>query len=307
MIDAAAVRRLTPMPALIEALRAAFRGDGIAPPRHAHEVSPSASLLLMPAWTPGGSIGVKITTVHRDDSPSVKATYLLLEEATGRPRAILDGSMLTPRRTAAASALAASYLARPDARTLLMVGTGTLAPHLIEAHASVRPIDRVLVWGRDPAKAAAIAMQAGAGGLRAEPVADLAAAIGQADIVSVATLATTPLVLGDQVAPGTHIDLVGAFRPEMCEADPATFARARVFVDTREGALDEAGDLLQAIAAGAFTADAIEADLRNLARGAHPGRGADAGAITLFKSVGASLEDLAAAELVFGAWQAAAS
>jgi ornithine cyclodeaminase len=302
-IDAATIRRLTPMPALVTALRGMFQSDGAAPKRHGHDVSPEVTLLLMPAWQPSGRIGVKVTTVHMNGAPAVKGTYLLIDRC-GRVAAILDGAMLTSRRTAAASALAASFLARHDADTLLMVGTGALAPHLIEAHASVRPIRRVMIWGRDAEKAAVIAAEARATGLEAFVVSDLNAAVAVADIVSVATLSSKALVLGTTLAPGVHLDLVGAFRPEMCEADPAAFARARLFVDTREGALEEAGDLLQAIAAGAIGAEDIEADLAALCRGDHAGRGDDAAAITLFKSVGSSLEDLAGAELVVDAWQA---
>lgn len=304
LIDAATVRRLTPMPALIDALADMFRGDSFAPARHAHPLSPDASMLIMPAWQAGGSIGVKIATVHRHDSPSVKATYILLEEATGRPRAILDGTTLTARRTAAASALAARYLAPDDACHLLVIGTGALVPHLVEAHACVRPIDRVTIWGRDQGKAAALAASLGDRGVEARAAHDLAAAVGEADVISAATLSNTALVRGADVGAGTHIDLIGAFRSDMCEADPATFAKARVFVDTREGVLEEAGDLLQAISAGALSEEAIEADLADLARGRHPGRGDHRSAVTLFKSVGTALEDLAAADMVFRGWQA---
>jgi ornithine cyclodeaminase/alanine dehydrogenase-like protein (mu-crystallin family) len=302
-IDEATVRRLTPMPQLIAALRAIFSGNAIAPPRHVHEISDDTSLLLMPAWRPEGRIGVKIATVNRETSPAVKASYLLIDGDSGIPEAMLDGAMLTSRRTAAASALAADYLAQPDARTLLIVGTGKLAPHLIEAHAAVRPIQRVIVWGRSSKKAAEIALLAHDMGFSAEVAFALSSSVlAQADIISVATLSTTALVYGATLSPGTHVDLVGAFRPDMCEADPTTFARARVFVDTHEGVLEEAGDLLQAIAVGALSADCIEGDLASLCGGRHDGRNGDSAAITLFKSVGSSLEDLACAELVVDAW-----
>lgn len=259
-------------------------------------------LLLMPAWRPAGRVGIKLTTVNVHAAPSVRANYLLLDGPTGTALSLLEGAMLTSRRTAAASALAADYLAPRDAMTLLVVGTGALALHLIEAHASVRAIRRVLVWGRDLDKARSVAEAAAGAGFTAVMTPDLATAQAEADIVSVATLSQNALISGALLRDGQHIDLVGAFKPDMCEADPATFARARIFVDTEPGVMSEAGDLLQAIAAGTISPSAIEGDLASLCRGDHRGRDGDAGAITLFKSVGASLEDLAAAELVTDAW-----
>lgn len=285
------------MPALIEALRHAFGSTIVSPKRQSYGLPNSATLLLMPAWRTNGDAGIKVVTVHPDASPSVRATYLLISGQDGSVRAIFDGAMLTSRRTAAASALAASFLARPDARTLLMLGTGEMAPHLIEGHCSVRPIERVLIWSRTPHKAQRLADEICATGVETAAVTDHFSALPVADIISVATLSTAPLVLGHLVKQGAHIDLVGAFRPDMCEADPQCFARARVFVDTREGALQEAGDLLQAIRAGALQPGDIEGDLADLCARLHPGRGEDSKAITLFKSVGASIEDLAAAEL----------
>jgi ornithine cyclodeaminase len=166
----------------------------------------------------------------------------------------------------------------------------------------VRPIRRVLVWGRNHDKARAVAQSAKSPQVDAQAVTDLRSALAQADIISCATLATEPLIMGSLLKPGTHVDLVGAFRPNMCEADPTCFARSRVFVDIREGALEEAGDLMQAIEADAMKAQDIEAELEELCCGQHPGRGAHPDDITVFKSVGSAIEDLAAAELVFRSW-----
>ena len=295
--DAEAVRRGTPMPDLVAALRAGFAGDAVAPARHAHVLGGEASLLLMPAWVPGGDLGLKVTVVDRAASPAVRASYLLMDQATAVPVAVLDGTVLTARRTAAASALAADYLARPDAETLLVLGSGALAPVMVEAHAAVRPIKRILVWARDPAKGAALADTLVVQGLDARSVAEIEPALRLADIVSAATLARTPLIRGAALKPGAHVDLVGAFQPDMGEADGETFARCRVFVDTFGGALTEAGDLLKAIAAGHLTTSDIQGDLKTLCRGDVPGR-RDADELTLFKSVGTALEDLAAARLV---------
>lgn len=298
--DADAVARATPMPALIAALRRAFAsGEYHAPTRLAADMD-GASLLVMPAWKGEERIGTKIVTVDPRARPSIRSSYVLSDRMSGRPVAMIDGATLTRRRTAAASVLAASRLARPGSATLFVIGTGALNAPIVEAYASAFALERVLIWGRDAAKAEAAARAARERGCPAAAVATVEAGLAEADIVSAATLATEPLIEGTALRPGMHVDLVGAFRPDMCEADAGSFARARVFVDTRAGALEEAGDLLQAIAAGAMDADAIEADLAALCSGEHPGRGDDREAITLFKSVGTAIEDLAAAEMVAG-------
>jgi len=289
----------------IEALRQMFR-SGCALPMRQHLSVPvpggrDASLLLMPAWQAGRHIGVKLVTSFPDNGeqslPSVQGTYLLLDGKTGRPLVLMDAPALTARRTAAASALAAKYLARPDAERLLMVGTGALASHLIEAHASVRPIKHVLVWGRSLEKAKKLAQRLSRRRLALTATDDLANAVRGADIISCATMARDPLILGHWLKLGTHIDLVGGFTPEMREADDEAVKRARVFVDTREGALKEAGDIVQPIRSGALREDDVAGDLFDLTRGSRAGR-RYYDQITLFKSVGTALEDLAAAQLV---------
>ena len=208
---------------------------------------------------------------------------------------MLDGTALTLRRTAAASALAASYLARADSAVHLMVGTGALAPHLIAAHRAVRPIRETRIWGRDPDKAAALAASLAASGTAAIAVLDLAEAAATADIITCATLSPEPLVRGAWLKPGAHLDLVGSYRPDMRECDDDAVRRARIFVDT-DAALHEAGDIVQPLRSGVLTRERIAGDLSGLVRGSCDGRrGADE--ITLFKSVGTALEDLAAAEL----------
>jgi ornithine cyclodeaminase len=211
---------------------------------------------------------------------------------------MIDGGALTLWRTAAASALAASYLARDDASRLVMVGAGALAPHLIDAHASVRPIETVAIWNRNPSRAEALAARLAGRGYAVAAVTDLAAAVRSADIVSCATLSGEPLVKGDWLKPGVHLDLVGAFTPAMRESDDAAVRRARVYVDTRAGALKEAGDIVLPIKSGVIAEADICGDLFDLCRGAVEGR-RSAEEITLFKSVGTALEDLAAASLAF--------
>jgi alanine dehydrogenase len=306
ILDDNDTRNALPFPGLIEALRAMFKSGCEAPPRHHHDVAvpgePNGTLLLMPAWLPGRYMGLKQVSVFPGNAtrglPSIFGSYLLSSAVTGELLAIIDGGELTARRTAAASALAGSYLARRDASVMLMTGTGRLSANLIEAHKAVRPLEKVFIWGRDQAKAAQIARYAETLGLEAIATGDLEGAARQADIISCATLSTEPLIRGDWLKPGAHLDLVGAFKPSMRETDDQCVIRSTRFVDTRAGALTEGGDLVQPISAGLITADSIAADLAELTRGSHPGRTSDT-EITLFKSVGASLEDLAGAIFAF--------
>ncbi len=291
-------------PSLVEALRQMFRAGAQMPACHHHAIPvpgrADASLLVMSAWQAGREIGVKLLTIFPDNAarqePSMTGAYLLFDGNTGKTLALMDGPALTLRRTAAASALAASYLARPDCERLLMVGTGALAAHLIEAHASVRPIVNVLVWGRNPQKAERLAQRLNRRSLRVAATADLANAVRGAHIVSCATLSQAPLIAGHWLPLGVHLDLVGGFRPEMREADDDCIRRARIFVDTRAGALADAGDIVQPLASGVLREDDIAGDLFDLARGSRAGRRYH-DQITLFNSVGTALEDLAAARL----------
>jgi ornithine cyclodeaminase len=304
IIDAAAVDTALDDRSLVDALREMFRRGCEMPVRHHHTLAtaggPDATLLLMPAWTVGGYLGVKIATVFPGNAdrglPAVMGAYLLASAETGEPVALIDGPMLTLRRTAAASALASGYLSRDTAACLFMVGTGKLAPHLIRAHASTRPIRRVLIWGRNPDKAARLAASLGGDGLEVSATEDLEAAARIADVISCATLSKHPLIRGDWLRPGAHLDLVGGFTPQMREADDTAIRRATVFVDTHGGALAEAGDIVQPIASGVLRQADVAGDLFELSRGERPGRRAD-DEITLFKSVGTALEDLAAAML----------
>ena len=286
---------------LADALARAFAQGAEVPLRHGHALGGDDRLLLMPAWSPA-ALGIKLVTVMPENAArgarTVHALYVLCDRTTGEPRAVLDGEALTLRRTAAASALAARYLARADADTLLLVGTGELAPYMARAHCAVRPaLRRVLVWGRDAGRARATVAALLTDGVPAEPVSSLSAAAGRAAIVCCATTAREPVVLGAWLAPGTHLDLVGAFTPAMREVDDAAVRAARVVVDTYRGALAEAGDLAQPLQAGVIAREHVVAELAELVRGERAGR-QSAAEITLFKSVGTALEDLAAAQLV---------
>ena len=332
VVSAEQIAATLTFPDLIQALDDAFRAEIETPPRHHHAVgraSEPGTLLLMPAWErgrtaspgdaacPGGDaansgadaadsggnatfMGVKVVSVFpgnaRKAKPTVLGAYLLLDGATGEPLAVLDGRALTLWRTAAASALAARRLARRDARVMLMVGAGALAPYLVRAHASVRPIAELRIWNRTPEKAARLAASLDFQGVSAA-VTNLAAAAAEADVIACATLAREPVIRGAWLKPGAHLDLVGGFTPEMREADDDAVRRARLFCDTRAGALHESGDLAQPLARGLISEDEV-ADLFDLARGRSPGRVRE-DEITLFKSVGTAIEDLAAAALVW--------
>lgn len=310
------IDRALTFPGLVETLRTAFREGAVQPVRHHHTVERASgtdsTLLLMPAWTDfraagsgtDGHIGVKIVTVSPDNNdiakPAVVGLYLLLNGVTGEPQALMDGPRLTQWRTACASALAASYLARPDATKLLVIGAGAQCRFLARAHAAVRPIKEIRVWNRTPANAETLAASLRSEGFDASAVSDLDAELGWADIVTAGTISTTPLVKGAKLKRGSHVDLVGGFTPGMREADDEAIARARVYVDTRAGATKEAGDIVQPIAAGVMKGEDIVADLHELARDQKPGR-QSVDEITLFKSVGAALEDLAAGIAVYKA------
>ncbi len=304
--NAEEVHAALPWNALADHLAQTFAQGADVPVRHAHALGGSDTLLLMPAWS-SSALGVKLVTVMPDnaarDTATVQATYLLLDRSTGQARALLDGEALTLRRTAAASALAARYLAKANARCLLIVGTGHLARWMARAHWALRPdLERVLVWGRNPKARLDMASVLASEGLPAVASDDLEAAVRGADIVSCATTSTVPLVLGRWLQPGTHVDLVGGFKPDMREVDDDAIVMARVFVDTYAGALSEAGDLVQPLQRERITRAHIQGELAELARAGGPARRADA-EITLFKSVGTALEDLAAAQMVHDAGQ----
>lgn len=305
-LDAEKTAAALPWVELIDALDDGFRQGCTAPLRHLHQFDipqeNSGSLILMPAWISGKYLGVKQVLVIPGNQfrnrPAVTSSYQLYSAVDGELLALIDGEQLTNRRTAAASALAARYLAREDAQHLLMVGCGSLARHLIQAHVAVRPIKQITVWGRHRQRAETMAQEIAQTGAEIEVVESLAACAGEADVISCATLAESPLLKGEWLKPGCHVDLVGAFRPSMRESDDELMRRAKIFVDTREGALEEAGDIIQPLQAGIIDMQDIVADLYELTRGTQAGR-QSADEITVFKSVGTALEDLTAAILAY--------
>ena len=301
------VAAATPWPELIASIEEVFMAEGsVGPDRTVHQVEvadgPDASLLLKPGWIIGDVIAVKAVTFFPDNGAqgiaTVNAGVLLFSASNGAFLGACDGNVLTARRTAAASAVAAKRLARADASRLLVVGTGALGPMTAQAHATVRPYDHIDVWGRTHAKAETVATSLQAAGLPATAVEDLDASVAVADVISCVTGSTSPLIKGALLKDGVHVDLIGAFTPNMRETDDDTVRRARVWVDTKTDAI-LAGDLSQPFASGVLSIDELEGDLTELIAGTCPSRDDDT-EITLFKSAGTALEDVAAAKLVFG-------
>lgn len=278
--DTAQTRAALPFERLVPALEHAFAAGAVVPPRHVHTLN-GGTVLIMPAWQ-GRFLGIKTINIFPGNAarglPGLFATYMLYDATTGEPLAQIDGNEITARRTAAASALAASKLVRTGAGRLLVLGRGRIGSLLPEAYGAVLPIDSVTVWHRG----AGIALES---------------AVRGADIVSCATLSEAPLVHGEWLQPGSHLDLIGSFTPQMREADDACFAGAAIYLDTEE-ALAKSGDLLGPMSRGVFTPADVRGTLATLCRGQAPAR-RDAAERTVFKSVGSALEDLAAAMLVF--------
>ena len=277
----------------VERLRQAWRGRELQPAPIEIDVPTlegiGARLSLLPAWQLGRFIGLRITSAFpenpRHDAPVEMSSYLLLDGRSGQPVALIDGALLVRKRAAATSALAAGYLARQDSERLLMIGAGGMAAHLIEAHARVRPICNVLIWSRDPKQAMRLAKRLDRRDFRVAATEDLEEAVRGAHVVCSATRAEEPLIEGAWLQEGQHLDLLGATRAEQRECDDEALRRARVCVDSG------------ALARGVLTREDIAADLFELTRGERAGR-RYYDQITLFKSVGLGLADLAAAQLV---------
>ena len=304
-LNAEKTKSLLPFDALIDALREGFISGCEVPLRHHHSIDipgePDATLLLMPAWNGAEFGGVKLVNVNPGNADNgmaaLSASYLLFDAKTGHHLAMLDGGEITARRTVAASALAASYLARPDAETLLVVGGGRVGSNLPYAYRAVRPVKNVFVVDRDIEKSKALVNQLNQDGFNATATSDLEHAVPKADIISCATLSNTPLIKGEWLTPGQHLDLIGGFTPLMREADDEAIKRSSVFIDT-DGVFSESGDIIDPIKSGVLKREAVKADLYGLCRNVHCGR-QSSDEITLFKAVGTALEDLSAATLAY--------
>jgi ornithine cyclodeaminase len=293
---------------MLQALEAAFMKRAEAPAAFIQPertvISGAGTYLVMPCADSEGYFGVKQVAVMPHNPlrqlPSVQAWYTLFDQS-GTPVLSCSATLLTKLRTAAVSAVAANHLVHQQAKTLLVIGSGSLAPFMAEAHQQVRPYTRILVWGRNPERVQRTALDIaerlspGHPHLQVAVAPDLDTALSQADVITAATTARTPIIRGVQLRPGQHLDLVGAFTPEMAEADAEAIKQADVFVDDREAALLEAGDLLQAQAQG-WSWELLEGDLAEVVT-AKAGR-VSPNRLTLFKSVGLALEDLVVAKLL---------
>lgn len=305
--DKLEIEKALAYPELVDKLKSSFQRDYKVPSRlhysyDSGEGDEHSTLLLMPAWKNEHFVGLKILTISPYNAEKHLATiqgiYVLMNAQDGQILAQFDAKSLTNIRTAAASALASTFLSKKQSKSMLMVGTGALAPELIKAHCAVRPIEKVWIWGRSMQKAQKIAEELPSDRVEVIPVETIERYIAGADIISTATSSPTPLVFGRQLMPGQHLDLVGAFKPTWREADEEAITNSSVFVDTREGTLKESGELQIPMEKGRFSPDDIKADLFDLCATKHSGRIND-DEKTVFISVGYALEDLAAAELVW--------
>jgi len=301
VIGAEELRARLPMAAAIDALEEAFRTrDPGSGPLRTHVDTATGSLLMMPATGEDG-VGVKLVTLTPDNPgnamPFIHAVYVLFQADTQAPAAILDGGSLTALRTAAVSGLATRHLANEDASRLVLFGAGVQATAHLEAMRAVRPVRQVVVVSRSRGRAEALAERARAGGLEASL--GEAGAVAETDLVCTCTTASTPLFEGSLLRVGAHVNAVGSYQPQTRELDTETVRRARVVVETREVAMEEAGDLLISIAEGAIGPEHLAADLRAVVRGESVRRSRDD--VTVFKSVGMAFEDLVVARAVVDA------
>jgi len=305
------VESLLPMAECIEvveeALRVLSRGDAVQPLRSAVWMPDRHGLVVvMPGMLglqEGGVAGAKVLTVIPDNfmrgEDSHQGLVLLFDQQNGKPLALLDAAAVTAIRTAAASAVATRALARQDAGDLAILGTGVQARSHLEAMRAVRTLRQVRVWSRNFANARRLAEEEGARlGLAIEPVSTAWQAVEGADLICTVTAATEPVLLGEWIAPGTHINAVGACTPNARELDGAAIARSSLFTDRKESLLAEAGDFLLARADGAIDDAHIQGELGDVLQGKIQGRRSN-DEVTLFKSLGIAVEDLAAGRHIY--------
>ncbi len=295
-------RQLDPL-RVIAALETAFRDrfDGITLPPRIHVETTQGLFLIMTCYERNGcALGMKFVTVQnaplRPDE-RIQATYILFDPATARPKLIIPANYLTDLRTAAASALATKFLAREDVRVLGIFGTGRQARAHLKLLPLVRRFQRVLVCGKDAGQSRLFAQAAATDTTLSIEPADAQTCASESDVICACTTSATPLFEGTLLRPGTHLNLVGAFQPQNREVDSAAIQRACIVVDTYDGVLSEAGDLLIPLREGRISRPHVLADLHELVAGKKPVR-RDAASITVFKSVGCALEDLVTAELL---------
>jgi ornithine cyclodeaminase len=303
------VKQLLPIEGCVEVMRSALRrlagGDGCQPLRSTVMVPGLPGFLgLMPGYLGGAqpALGMKFLGIFPGNPKSGKDAHqgvvILLDPGTGEPRAVLDASAITAVRTAAVSAVATAALARPDARTLTVIGTGVQGAMHARAIALVRELTHIRLVGRDEARGQGVASDLSARlGVPVKFGVDCEAALGDADIVVTATNSATPVLSHEWLSPGTHVNAVGACLRRARELDTATVVASRFFVDRRESALNESGDFLIAAQEAGLSPDHIVAELGEVLAGSVPGRESST-QITVFEALGLAVEDLAAAAFV---------
>ncbi len=301
------VARRAPYSTLVDALARGLREPIESPPRmHLNPNHDASTVLIMTAWRPGRTMGTKIISIWPGNNAkgraAVSAVYVLSSCADGTPLAVIDGTELTLRRTAATAALAAQRLARPDSKRLAVLGTGALSAHLAMSHHAVFGLTETTIWGRQFDKAQAVVDALASVGIAARATTDLQRTLASTDLVAAATTATQPFIRSEWVMSGTHLGLIGAFTASMAEAEPALLSRASLFADTRDGVLEKGGEVWQALQCGLIKASDVRAELAELVALAPKvtGRSSDQ-EITVFKSVGFAALDLIAAEHLLAA------
>lgn len=306
VISAEEVHAALGYPALVDALQDAYAKKFSMPPRQVFLLDDDDSnhdaFALLPSWN-DDVIGVKAFTYFPSPKPGNKSLYsqiLLFNRDGGQPLALVDGTSVTFWRTAGISGLATRLLSREDSQTLLLLGTGNLAPYMVHANASVRDLKRVIVWGRNAEKAQAVidATSGQHAGIEFSVASDLQAACGEADIIVSATGSHEPLVMGDWVKPGTHTDFIGNHHATKRECDTELIVKSNVYADSRVNAFKEAGEILVPISEGKFAKDDIAGELTEMCAGSVALR-ESAEEITMFKSIGMAMSDLVGASLVY--------
>ncbi len=267
------------------------------------------AMLNRASWIDGMGLAIKSATIFPENNkqdpplPSIHAVVVLFDDTNGRPRAVIDGDLVTKWKTAGDSMLGARYLAPSDPKNLTIIGAGVVARSLVDAYSEVFPsLENITVWNRTHANAEALVEDAKAAGFPVSATTDLETAVGSADIVSSATMSTSPFIRGDWISPGTHIDLIGAFKPDMREADDALIGRASLFVDSRSTAVHDIGELAIPLKAGIISETDVKADFYDLS-GGQPGRSNES-EVTLFKNGGGAHLDLMTATMIYDVYSA---
>ena len=304
-ISAQKIKKIIKIKGLINEIENIYRSDSFVPLRQVYNIIPqnnAAQMMVMPAFSIDGCYGVKLLNVFPNNPlvglPRVKALYVLYEQKNGEIKLILDGTEITKQRTAAMSAIASKFLSKINSKTLLIIGTGALVSYMINAHCFVRPIENILIWGRNKNKVKNIVRMYKNSNLKVSAIDSLEEACGISDIITSVTSAKKEFIKGSWLNNTAHIDLLGAHTKDMAELDPYGFSLGEIYVDDKEAVLIEAGDLMQSIKLGYISKNDIKADIKQLIMSNDLKRDKK-DKVTIYKSVGHALSDLAAANYIF--------